>query len=240
MLSRFEKLYGEHRFASLLVALLIFVLAPSVLIGFGVPVALFDGLFALVVLAAIVSLFYRRRQRIFALLIGVPTIALSLGGHALTGRTHVWAILVGHLCAVVLFFGAAWVIVWTLLRGRRVITADSVFGAICGYLLIGIGWGLLFATVDFVRPESFAISPALRQAEEAEGPRPFIFIYYSFVTLTTVGYGDVTPVAPPARTLAWMEAVAGQFYMAVIVAGLISSLVSAALHRSQPRNQDRP
>ena len=47
--------------------------------------------------------------------------------------------------------------------------------------------------------------------------------YYSFITLATVGYGDVTPITPLARTLAWMEAVTGQFYLAVLVAGLVGS-----------------
>jgi hypothetical protein len=48
-----------------------------------------------------------------------------------------------------------------------------------------------------------------------------VLTYYSFVTLTTVGYGDISPVSPATRTLAWVEAVTGQFYLAVIVAGLV-------------------
>ena len=50
--------------------------------------------------------------------------------------------------------------------------------------------------------------------------------YYSFVTLTTVGYGDVTPISPMTRTFAWIEAITGQFYLAIIVAGLVSMLVA--------------
>jgi hypothetical protein len=50
--------------------------------------------------------------------------------------------------------------------------------------------------------------------------------YYSFVTLTTVGYGDVTPISPTARTFAWIEAMSGQFYLAVVVAGLVSMIVA--------------
>ena len=53
-----------------------------------------------------------------------------------------------------------------------------------------------------------------------------IFMYYSFVTLTTVGYGDVTPASIPARTLSWVEAVTGQLYLAVLIAGLISAMVA--------------
>jgi hypothetical protein len=53
-----------------------------------------------------------------------------------------------------------------------------------------------------------------------------LFTYYSFTTLTTVGYGDVTPLSTAARTCAWLEALTGQFYLAVLVAGLVGALLS--------------
>jgi hypothetical protein len=59
-----------------------------------------------------------------------------------------------------------------------------------------------------------------------------IFIYYSFVTLTTVGYGDVTPTSIPARTLSWVEAITGQLYLAVLIAGLISAIVARKTARN--------
>jgi hypothetical protein len=58
--------------------------------------------------------------------------------------------------------------------------------------------------------------------------------YFSFVTLTTVGYGDISPVSPAARTLAWVEAVTGQFYLAVIVAGLVSVLAAKGKRAGAP------
>jgi Ion channel len=64
---------------------------------------------------------------------------------------------------------------------------------------------------------------------------PNVLTYYSFVTLTTVGYGDVTPISATTRTLAWIEAMSGQFYLAVIVAGLVS-LIVANTSQSTPTN----
>ena len=58
--------------------------------------------------------------------------------------------------------------------------------------------------------------------------------YYSFVTLTTVGYGDISPVSPATRTLAWVEAITGQFYLAVIVAGLVSVMVAKGKQEGVP------
>jgi len=61
-----------------------------------------------------------------------------------------------------------------------------------------------------------------------------VLTYYSFVTLTTVGYGDISPVSPATRTLAWMEAITGQFYLAVIVAGLVSVLAARGKREGVP------
>ena len=60
-----------------------------------------------------------------------------------------------------------------------------------------------------------------------------LFIYYSFITLTTVGYGDVTPVSATARTCSWLEALTGQFYLAVLVAGLVGTLLSMRAESSE-------
>ena len=74
--------------------------------------------------------------------------------------------------------------------------------------------------------ESFQFGNSIRtQMEQGDFSRN-IFVYYSFVTLTTVGFGDVTPLSIPARTLSWVEAVTGQLYLAVLIAGLISALVA--------------
>ena len=65
-------------------------------------------------------------------------------------------------------------------------------------------------------------------------PLPHVLTYYSFVTLTTVGYGDVSPVSAAARTLAWVEALTGQFYLAVIVAGLVSVMAAGGKRGNAP------
>ena len=72
--------------------------------------------------------------------------------------------------------------------------------------------------------------PAPRRPDGmAARPDRGVLNYYSFITLATVGYGDVTPATPLARTLAWMEAITGQFYLAILVAGLVGFKVAQAL-----------
>lgn len=101
------------------------------------------------------------------------------------------------------------------------INAHRMVGAICVYLLLGVLWALAYSFVDLVSPSSFAGA----DIENAAGFKS-TWIYYSFVTLTTLGYGDILPLSATARSLAYLEAITGQFYVAVLVAGLVSAYIS--------------
>ena len=92
---------------------------------------------------------------------------------------------------------------------------DRVFGAIVLYLLLGLIWGVMYAELNAHSSDAFAGHPG------ASGGLTD-WIYFSFVTLTTVGYGDITPVATSARSLAMLEALTGQLYPAIIIARLVS------------------
>jgi hypothetical protein len=225
--------HSERRFGVLLVVLVALLAGPPVLLGFGLSAAWFDGLMALLMVAAILSLCFERRQRLFALLLGIPTVLLSLGGHALPGEASGPVLFAGHLCAVLFLLGAS-VLIMRSLFSARTLTFDSVLGTVCGYLFLGLGWAVLYALIEGFRPGSFEISPKLVTGGEVARPLPSVLTYYSFVTLTTVGYGDINPVSPATRTLAWMEAVTGQFYLAVIVAGLVSVLAAKGKREGGP------
>ena len=97
---------------------------------------------------------------------------------------------------------------------------DRVFGAIVLYLLLGLIWGVMYAELAARSSEAFAGHPG------ATGGLTD-WMYFSFVTLTTVGYGDITPVATSARSLAMLEALTGQLYPAIIIARLVSLQTSS-------------
>ncbi len=107
----------------------------------------------------------------------------------------------------------------------REITTESLAGAICAYLLIGALWADVFSILETVRPGSFssvtATSNAVTSVESAR-LQAAQFSYFSFVTLSTLGYGDITPLTRPARNLAALEAIFGQLYLAVLIARLVS------------------
>ncbi len=99
--------------------------------------------------------------------------------------------------------------------------ANRLVGAICVFLLLGVIWSLAYSLLEQFVPNSFrGFSPGFGPGSDSG------WLYFSFVTLTTLGYGDITPVTAMARSLSYMQAVAGQFYVAVLVAGLVSAYIS--------------
>jgi voltage-gated potassium channel Kch len=107
-----------------------------------------------------------------------------------------------------------------VLVGARVmrdgpITVHHIVGAVAIYLLIGIAFGEATRAMGLIDPEAYA-SASGRGFERAD------LYYFSFVTLTTVGYGDITPVHPFARSLAILEALTGQLFPAILIARLVS------------------
>ena len=102
------------------------------------------------------------------------------------------------------------------------VSVNRLVGAICVFLLLGIIWSFAYSLLELAVPNSFkGFSPGYGPVSHSG------WLYFSFVTLTTLGYGDITPVTAMARTLAYLQAVAGQFYVAVLVAGLVSTFISS-------------
>jgi voltage-gated potassium channel len=220
-------MYSQRRFSILLAMLLGILAGPAVLFDSRVSAGRFDELMALLLLAVILSLCVERRQRLFAFAFGFPTVLLSVCGSTLPLEVSEPLLFLGHICQICFFFGAAALIVRSLFNESQ-LSLDSVLGAVCGYLFLGLGWAVAYLMIDRFRPGSFAVSPSPAPRGDANQLAPSVLTYYSFVTLTTMGYGDITPIKPAARALAWMEAIAGQFYLAVIVAGIVSMIVANA------------
>jgi voltage-gated potassium channel len=112
---------------------------------------------------------------------------------------------------------------------KNVITLDLIYGSICVYLLIGVAWAFVYATVEHIFPGSYNLPLNYMQANPSlnvSEAQLSLFLYYSYVTLTTLGYGDITPVTPPAHSLAILEAIMGQFYIAILVARLVGIYAS--------------
>jgi hypothetical protein len=172
------------------------------------------------ILFVFLGVFERRDERRVALVIGIPAIAANLIGFVSAGSTKTAAMLTYHGLLVAFLSFAVWVILRGVFRSRR-IGADQIIGAFSGYLLAGVVWANLYVAIDLLVPHSFHVSEGLVWQLQNDDSRRLLFCYFSFLTLTTVGYGDLTPLAPMACSLAWLEAMFGQFYVAVFVGQLI-------------------
>jgi voltage-gated potassium channel len=130
-------------------------------------------------------------------------------------------------CLLIGFFGAAIVVVLASVLDRAHVSMEKIFAGIAVYLMLGSLWGFLYILVVLLQPTAFKgatlISPtgpngdySWYDLELAE------FTYFSYVTMSTLGYGDVTPSSVSAQMLVWIEALAGQVYLAVLIARLVS------------------
>jgi hypothetical protein len=165
-------------------------------------------------------------------------VPIAVAGSAILVTTVDYAVRLRHVpyvaSAIVAVF--AGVVIWltygSVMRPHRPV-GDRIVGAICVYLLIGLGWGSLYETLDTVIPGSLRFPAGTAWAT----PSPVRYRYFSFVTLATLGYGDVTPMTALTGTLAAIESIAGQLYIGITVARLVAlSLVDRAESGGKPKS----
>lgn len=112
---------------------------------------------------------------------------------------------------------------------KHIATIHSIFGAISAYLLLGLAWSVLYWGIDHWNSESLRFNmrgeltpPSISTPLGTESLSEFI--YFSFVTMSTLGYGDIVPISTTAQSLTWVQSVLGQFYNAILVAWLVSAI----------------
>lgn len=161
-------------------------------------------------------------RRAFRIGIGIMLVLLASSHilHAVMSReTYVWDTVV----TLVFFLFPVVALTRSLARSKRVNT-DAIFAASCLYLLMGICFGFGFVLIYQADPAAFTLS-----AEDALRPESSL-IHFSFTTLTTVGYGAISPISRSARALSDIEAIIAQLYLAVILARLVSLQISHGGH----------
>ena len=212
-------------FLALLLSLLIlFLLSPFTGMGFliraGVVIAAAAVVFSTLRLVAM-----HRRWLVLAVVLG-------LSGTLLKISSALWEVemlyVMSELLLLVFYLLLSAMILTHVVRSPRV-SMDNVMGAACVYLVMGFIWAKLFILVEWFQPGSFTLSPLISEGSggahlsTAEAGQ---LTYLSFITLTTVGYGDLTPIKPAARMLAMLEGLAGQLYVAIMIARLVALQVS--------------
>lgn len=202
--------------AALFLAALVLLIVISPL-GEMYPVAvIYEGLvLTAVLISGAMAVGGRKRTLIWALVLIAPALAAKWFSHFRPELVPPAA----YLVPAMLFFV---LIIASLLRyvlTSAVVTAEVICAAIAAYLMIGILWMSVYTLLDQYLPGSFSFNGTPDMRHSMKG---FTALYFSFITLSTVGYGDFAPVSPLARMFAMMEATVGLFYITVLLARLVA------------------
>ena len=209
-----------HRYRVVFLALLALVLVYPMLLGVPGGRLILDGFLTVAVVGSCVAASAHRLHWLVSLAFALVVI-ITRWAHAVTGIESL--LFITSIAAAIFFFHMAAVVIVDIIGRVERVTADTIYGALAAYLLLGIGWAFVYLTVELFTPGSYSAANPMWAGDAGELPS---FLYYSFVTLTTLGYGDVLPATAQAGTLAVTEAVMGQIYLAVLVARLVGSYIA--------------
>lgn len=209
--------WSEERSLSVFLLLLVvhmFVIGSMVRAGLALKLA-GDLLFSILLVSGVFMMVRHRTLQWTAGMFVLLTIAVRWAGIVfVTPSLLFWNGVLTLLSALAFLLIVLW---WVYREGP--VTGHRVRGAVAAYLLLAVCFSLAYDLVEYVRPGSFILP-----LEGAQGmqTRSALFLYFSVVTLTTVGFGDIAAVHPVARSLVMAEALIGQLYPAILLARLVT------------------
>lgn len=218
----------NRRFVLLVIALAIYLVISPFLVDTPM-LAYVVGLFFTLVMIS--SLYIMEHEKHF-LVTSIVLLVLALSGNwvLVSDLTRNPYFQFGvYVISSIFFFVITYFIVRYVMH-HKTVTFNSLCGAVCGYLMIGLTWSYIYRAVYVFSHASFhgvgleALSPDSLEQH---------FSYFSFVTLTTLGYGDISPVSNTAKMFAWVEAVIGQIYLTMWIARLVGLHISAETIRER-------
>ena len=175
--------------------------------------------------------FERRVNRLVACMAWATTVVVDGAHYLLPGYPEAPFQVLYHSAALLLVGFATLVILRNIFE-RQVVRVDDLLGAMCGYLLAASAWSHLFLLIELFVPGSFSVGPGFAAWGDTWHGRIALLNYASLGSLTSLGSGAGVPIRPPATILTTLEAVFGQFYIAVVVAQLVGARLSQALQRN--------
>jgi len=215
--------FFKEKFTILLGLLLIYVVATPFFAQVINESLFLDIIFSAVMVSAILTLSREKKSRIVVILLVLPCLVL-LWLNLPDNSAEIF--LAGTALQAVFNFSMVFIIMWLVFQAP-VITRDILSASIVAYLFVALFFAKSFLVLEILSPGSFSISSDRIMTD------PSVMKYFSFVTLTTLGYGDVVPISDQAKTMAISEALIGQIYLTVLIARLVG--VYAAGHHTQKK-----
>jgi len=213
------------RYTVLLFLVLLMIVGEPLFAGHRLAQGLASTSMSLVLLAALYTLNLSPAYFTVGLVLMVPAFVTRWALHWYrTPELEVFAALSASAFIFVTVVG----LVRELFSVKRV-TLDTISAAICAYLLMGMAWAFLFAVVAMEHPGSFSRVLLVNSQASPMFMSLHNFFYYSFICLTTTGFGDIAPTSDAARALSILESVTGQMYLAILIARLVSLEVAQSM-----------
>lgn len=232
-MSRVNRFILRHRLLLFLVLLIItLLLFPFVYEYFERLLGILEIFFSIVLFMAIYILSHNRELLTVSFFLAALTLTIIWFNTLLASKQ---LMILGLILEISFFTLTTYVLLSHVLSFKRV-TADKIYGTISGYLLIGLIFAMIYSIIEQIVPGSFSYDPGLNRFYFHNVGYPFNFarfIYYSFVTLTTLGYGDITALTPPARIFSAFEAIIGQLYIAVLISRIVGLHIGHSIFRNR-------
>ena len=176
--------------------------------------------------------FDRKVHRVVAFIAFAIAVASAFAHHVLPPSYPEAPLRLVYHTALLLLLGFATIVMLRNIFQQRVVRSDDVLGAVCGYLLAAGAWANLYTLIEVFVPGSFSLGQGFGLNLDSWHGRIAVMNYVSLGSLTSLGSGLVVPVLPPATVLTNIEAVFGQFYIAIVVAQLVAARLSQASQRN--------
>jgi len=226
----FTQVCFKNRFRFLFVSLLAMLVIGPFVEGFAYLQILFSVFLSAIFISAIYAISQERRHTLIASFLALPALGFTWATYFTDSITF---------SLVSSFFGAVFFVfiainILDFIFQQDDVTVDMIVGAAVVYLLIAMTWLTVYEIIETLHPGSFAMPEGQLQDSR------YLFLYYSLVTITTLGYGDVTPLTSVASSFSALEAVVGQLFLVISVAWLVGIHVSQSRNRRSPENKSNP
>ena len=221
----------RHKHAILLTALVCVGLIRSFSHREVLGPVLSDLIIAIVMLLVFLIVFHRPVNRLVAFIALTTAVVADLAHYVLSDTAELPLQLIIN-SALLLLVGFATFVILRNIFEQHFVGVDDVLGAMCGYLLAAAAWAHLFTLIEIFLPKSFSVGPGFGADLDTWNGRIAVMNYVSLGSLTSIGSSAVVPLRPPATILTTLEAVFGQFYIAVVVAMLVSARLSQRSQRN--------
>ena len=212
----FTKAFYKDRFLFLIVFMVALIVLGPFIQGF-IGLRLFmEVFFSIIFIATIYAVSQKRLHIIIAAILLIPAL---LAVWTPDIPKHNILLTIGYLCGLIVLAFAI-ISILKYLFAEETVTRQTISAAVAVYLLLALMWSFIYRLIENLYPASFAVAhDNLHTAEN-------IYLYFSLVTITTLGYGDITPIGSQAIALSVLEAITGQIYLVVVVAWFVGLYVS--------------